>query len=88
MYIIGGSIYERWKIMKRLYNIIKSACKFRGGNRQFQANALVALASCINWENLRKRSNYGGYSNLNDSMHSDEKVKQIAEMHAKFKNGK
>ena len=88
MYIIGGSIYEKMENYETAIQYNKKALVSSEelGMKQFQANALVALASC--YKKLGKFEEafkfMEEYSNLNDSMHSDEKVKQIAEMHAKF----
>jgi len=92
MYIVGGSIYEKMGNFETaiLYNKKALASSKEFGMKQFQSNALESLASC--YKKLGKYeeaySYLEEYAVLNDSMHSDEKVKQIAEMAARFESDK
>ncbi len=88
MWIIGGSIYEKMENYETaiLYNKKALVSSRELGMKQFESNALSSLASCYKkLGRFEEAFNYmNEYSSLNDSMHSDEKIKQIAEMHAKF----
>lgn len=88
MYIVGGTIYEKKKDYETAIVYYEKALKSSEalGMKIFESDALLALSGCYKKLNKYETAlNYlDQYANLNDSMRTAEKIKQIAEMHTKF----